>query len=78
MIKNKTQQKERNSKRNIVLSIIFILLIILTAFILHQSCSCSPLEIPTDKPVYLEENGESLEGEAVARDRQEILDELVM
>jgi len=75
MIKNYSN-REAHKKRNIVGAILLLLLIILIAFLTIQSCNGNKAETPTDVPVYLEENGGSMEGEAAARTREDILSEL--
>ncbi len=76
MIKNNTQQKAHNRKRNIVGIILFVILLLLIVFIAHQSCGNSKIEISTQTPIHLEDDGKSLEGEAEARTREDILNEL--
>lgn len=75
MIKNNTQQKGSKRKRNLVRSILLLILIILIAFLAIHTCN-NKIETSTDTSIYLEDDGDSLEGEAVAREREDILNEL--
>ena len=72
---NPTMESTKKKKKWIL--IISILILMAIAFITFKSCTnTSLLKTPKETPIYLEEDGTSLDGEAKAASRDEILKEL--
>lgn len=72
---NSTEKTNRNNK--VIIIVLIAVVLIAAAFLLLRGCD-NPASVgkPKEMPVYLEDEGSSIEGEAQAKTREDILEEL--
>jgi heme/copper-type cytochrome/quinol oxidase subunit 2 len=68
---------EGSKKKKVLIILILIIIVVAASFIVFRGCcNISIFEEPQSTPVYLEDEGDSIEGEAQVKKREEILKEL--
>ena len=68
--------KEIKKKKRIVIILLIAVVLVAAAFLLFRGCEDGTIEKPKETPVYLEDGGNAIEGEAQSKTNNDILAEL--